>query len=141
MFKMKKILLVLALSTGALFTVNAQTSLSALKAKATTVAAENGIDVNSLKSSIMTKLTSSLALTQLQTPKVTEIVGGFLTKKADVLKTTGTDKAKNAAKLSELTSSMTSSLQKVLTPAQMTKFNSLKPTSNKTDNVLSQLFY
>lgn len=141
MYKMKKIIFVLALSTGLLFSANAQTSLGALKAKATAVAAENGIDVNNLKSSIMTKLSSSLSLTQLQNPKVTALVGDFLNKKADALKVSAADKAKYGAKLTELTSSLNTGLKKVLTPAQMTKFNSLKPATNKADDVLSQLYY
>lgn len=141
---MKKIFLLFALSLGFIFTTNAQISAGSLQnaaKKATAVAAVNGFDVNKLSSSIMTKLTSSLVLTKLQDPKVLALVTNFLKQKSGILSLATTDKTKYASKLAELTSTLSSGLKGVLTADQFTKFLSLKPATNKADNVLSQLFY
>lgn len=141
---MKKILLILTLSMGVMVGSNAQISTSALQnaaTKAATTAKADGFDVNSLSSGIMSKLSSSLALTSAQKPKVLETVTNFLKQKSNILSLIKTDKTQYASKLSALTSSLQSKLKTVLTADQFTKFLNLKPQTNTTSNVLSQLFY
>lgn len=141
---MKKIFFILTLSMGVLFSSNAQISTSALQnaaAKATTASKSAGFDVNSLSSGIMSKLTSGLALTNIQKPEVLKMVTSFLQQKSSILSLASTDKTKYASKLSGLTSDLKSKLKRVLTTAQFTKFLSLKPQTNTATNVLSQLFY
>jgi anti-sigma-K factor RskA len=141
---MKKIFLIFALSLGVLFSSNAQLTTGALQnaaQKASTTAKTAGFDVNSLSSSIMSKLTTSLALTSAQNPKITEAVTSFLKQKSGILSLATTDKTKYASKLGELTTGLTTKLKGTLTASQFTKYLSLKPTTNSASNVLSQLFY
>ena len=141
---MKKIYLIFALSFGFLLSANAQVSTSSLKSvakKATTAATATGIDVNSVSEKVMTKLTTALALTKDQQPKVLSTVTNFLKSKSEILPLATSDKSKYTTQLNALTSNLTSKLKPVLTTAQYTKFLGLKPTANTASNVLSQLFY
>lgn len=141
---MKKIYLIFALSFGFLLSANAQVSTSSLKSvakKATTAATATGIDVNSVSEKVMTKLTTALALTKDQQPKVLSTVTNFLKSKSEILPLATSDKSKYTTQLNALTSNLTSKLKPILTAAQYTKFLGLKPTTNTASNVLSQLFY
>ena len=140
---MKKIFLILALSAGVISVTfgqlpgNLQNSVN----KVSTTAKSAGIDVNAATSSIMTKLTSALSLTKVQVPDVQKAVTSFLQQKSSFLNLSATDKAKYTAKLNDLVSGLQSKLKTSLTPAQYTKFLSLKPATNTASNPLSQLFY
>jgi len=140
---MKKIFLILALSAGVISVTfgqlpgNLQNSVN----KVSTTAKSAGIDVNAATSSIMTKLTSALSLTKVQVPDVQKAVTSFLQQKSGFLNLSATDKAKYTSKLNDLVSGLQSKLKTSLTPAQYTKFLSLKPATNTASNPLSQLFY
>ena len=140
---MKKIFLILALSAGVISVTFAQLpgNLQGAVNKVSTTAKSAGIDVNAATSSIMTKLTSALSLTKVQVPDVQEAVTSFLQQKSSILNLSATDKAKYTAKLNDLVSGLQSKLKTSLTPAQYTKFLSLKPATNTASNPLSQLFY
>lgn len=151
---MKKIFLIVALALGAIAGTNAQSrmlqraidkaaekGLKKVETAATNAVAPSTIDVKSLSTSIMTKLNTALTLTKVQEPKVTTLVTDFLTKKSDILALAKTDKAQYQEKLTELTTTLTTKLKKVLTAEQLTKFTSLKPAKKTTKDVLSQLFY
>jgi len=142
--KMKKVFFILTLSMGVMFSANAQISTGSLQdvaKKATSAASAAGIDVNSLSSGILSKLTSSLALTNTQKPQVSTLITTFLTQKSKILSLSTTDKVKYAAQLAGLSSTLQTKLSTVLTAAQFTKFLNLKPATNTSSNVLSQLFY
>jgi len=141
---MKKTILILTLCLGVAFGVNAQISTGSLQnvvKTASTVASAARIDVNSVSSSIMSKLTSKLNLTSAQSPKVLEAVTSFLQSKSSILTLANTDKAKYTAKLSDLTAGLQSKIKTAVTAAQFASFLKLKPTTNTPTNVLSQLFY
>lgn len=141
---MKKVLLILALSMGVMFSSTAQISTSALKnaaSKVTEKAKVTGLDVNSLSSGVMSKLTSALALTSAQKPKVLEAVTNFFQQKSSILDLAKTNKTEYASKLGGLTTGLQSKLKTVLTVAQFSKFLNLKPQTNTPTNVMSQLFY
>ncbi len=141
---MKKIFLTVFLFSGALICANAQISTSKLQSaakQATTAASAAELDVNSLKTSIMSKLTSGLNLTTAQQPKVSEAVTSFLTEKSKIVNLAKTDSNTYKTKLASLTSNLSSKLKTVLTAAQYTKFLGLKPTTSTASNVLSQLFF
>jgi ATP-dependent Clp protease ATP-binding subunit ClpA len=141
---MKKTFLSIALLSGILFCSNAQISTSSLQnatKKATAVATAAGYDVSSLKTSIMSKLTSSLTLTQAQQPKVSEAVTSFLTDKSKIVNLLKTDKTAYTEKMTALTGNLSSKLKTALTAAQYAKYLGLKPSTSTATNVLSQLFY
>ena len=140
---MKKIFLILALSAGVISVTFAQLpgNLQGAVNKVSTTAKSAGIDVNAATSSIMTKLTSALSLTKVQVPDVQKAVTSFLEQKSSILNLSATDKAKYTSKLNDLVSGLQSKLKTSLTPAQYTKFLSLKPATNTASNPLSQLFY
>jgi len=140
---MKKIFLILALSAGVISVTFAQLpgNLQGAVNKVSTTAKSAGIDVNAATSSIMTKLTSALSLTKVQVPDVQKAVTSFLEQKSSILNLSATDKAKYTAKLNDLTTGLQTKLKTTLTPAQYTKFLSLKPATNTASNPLSQLFY
>jgi len=135
---MKKLLILTVLVAGLNFASNAQGILSKVATPATSVA---GFDVSSLTSGILGKLTPALSLTPAQKPTVTSAVKDFLIQKATILATKKTDPAGYQTKFGKLFSGLKSKLGTALTVAQLTKFTSLKPASNTTSNVLSQLFY
>ena len=141
--KMKKAILAFGLFMGVTFMASAQlgTKLQSAVKTATTVASASGFDVNSLKSSILSSLTTKLALSAAQKTKVGSYITTFLTDKSKILSLATTDKASYASKLTGLTSKLTSNLKTTLTASQYTKFLGLKPATNSTSNVLSQLFY
>lgn len=140
---MKKTILILGLFVGVTFMANAQlgTKLQSAVKTATSVASASGFDVNSLKSTILSSLTTKLALSAAQQTKVGGYVTSFLTDKAKILSLATTNKTAYASKLAGLTSGLSSNLKTALTAAQYTKFLGLKPASNTATNVLSQLFY
>lgn len=151
---MKKIILIVALALGAIAGTNAQSrmlqraidkaaekGLKKVETAATNAVAPSATDVKSLSSSVMAKLNTALTLTKVQEPKVTTLVTDFLTKKSDILALAKTDKAQYQEKLTELTTTLTTKLKKVLTAEQLAKFTSLKPAKKTTKDVLSQLFY
>lgn len=141
---MKRKIFIVGMALGLAFGSYAQISTSALKAsasKAATVAKTAGIDVNSLTGDILTKLTTSLALTDVQKPKVSSVVTDFLKEKSGIMSLATTDKTKYASRFAELTAKYFPKIKAALTAAQYTKFLGLKPDKNVASNALSQLFY
>ena len=137
---MKKLFILSALVLGLNLASSAQSILNKVGTAAATASAA-GIDVNSLTSGILGKLTPALSLTEVQKPKVSTIVKDFLVQKATLLATKKTDPAAYQSKFGKLFCGLKSNLGTVLTVAQLTKFTSLKPSTNTASNVLSQLFY
>jgi len=134
---MKKLLILAALVLGINLSSNAQSILS----KASSVASSAGLDVGSLTSGIMGKLTPSLNLSAAQQPTVTSMIKDFLVQKATALAARKKEPAAATNKVKNLTSGLRSKLATVLTVAQSAKFTALKPTAPSASNVLSQLFY
>lgn len=141
---MRRKIFIVSIALGLAIGSYAQVSTSALKGvanKAATSAKSAGLDVNSLSGDILSKLTTSLALTDVQKPKVTTLVTDFLKEKSGIMSLATTDKAKYFSKFEELTSKFFPKMKTALTAAQYTKFLGLKPTTNVASNALSQLFY
>jgi hypothetical protein len=142
---MKKSVFIAIFALGVAFSAQAQISTDQLKntvkSAATTTTAKAGLDVKSLASGIMGKLTPALALTSVQKPKVLTAVSGFLKDKSSILQLATTNKAAYATKLAGLTSTLSTKLKGILTAAQYAKFLGLKPATASTSNVLSQLFF
>jgi 23S rRNA U2552 (ribose-2'-O)-methylase RlmE/FtsJ len=141
---MKRKFFILSMSLGLAVGSYAQISTSALKGaatKATTVAKSSGIDVNSMSGDILSKLTSSLALTNVQKPKVSTIVTDFLKEKSGIMSLATTDKAAYSSKFATLTAKYFPKIKAAITAAQYTKFLGLKPEKSVASNALSQLFY
>ena len=109
--------------------------------KTSSAATGGGFDVKNLTSGILGKLKPGLGLTDTQTPRVSNAVSGFLSKKASILPLQQSNPSGYAAKQSGLFSGLKSKLSGVLTAAQMTKFLGMKPKTNVASNVLSNLFY
>jgi len=144
---MKKVFFILTLATGLAVTTQAQINTAKLKSSvksaattANTVATASGIDVKSVSSNIMAKLTSSLNLTDAQKPKVLATVTSFLQNKSAISGLLKTDKTQYDSKLTSLKSELVTKLKGALTAEQMTKFLNLKPAKTSTTDALSQLF-
>jgi hypothetical protein len=101
----------------------------------------SSFDVGSIASSIMSKLTPSLALNGTQQPKVQNLLTGFLKKKAALLPLQQSNPTAYTSKFGGLQTGIFSKLKTILTLSQYTKFLGLKPKTNDAANVLSQLFY
>ncbi|MGC3978186.1 MAG: hypothetical protein QM751_08175 [Paludibacteraceae bacterium] len=140
---MKKSILVFSLFLGITLVANAQitTKLQNTVKTATTAATASGVDITALKTSIISKLTSKLNLSAEQQTTVGTLVTNYLTQKASIASLATTDKVAYTTKLTTLTSSLKSKLKNALSASQYTKYLSLKPATNTTTNVLSQLFY
>ncbi len=140
---MKKII-VLTLLAGFIISSNAQISTSNLQnvtKKVSTAVSSTGFNVDSLKTKIMSTLTTKLSLNSDQKTKVLTSVTEFLDSKASIIGLAKTNNNKYVSKLAGLTEKLNSSLKTVLTAQQFSKFLSLKPSTNTSSNVLSQLFY
>ncbi len=144
---MKKVFFILSLITGLAITAHAQINTAKLKSSvksaattAASVATASGIDVKSASANVMTKLVSSLNLTNAQKPKVLAIVTSFLQNKSTISGLLKTDKTQYDSKLTSLKSELTTKLKGALTAEQMTKFLSLKSAKTSTTDALSQLF-
>ncbi|MXV49773.1 hypothetical protein GS399_02235 [Pedobacter sp. HMF7647] len=109
--------------------------------KAVKAASSAGFDVKSITNSVMQTLVPSLNLTSTQKPGITDIVSGFLTKKADILPLKASNPTSYKSKFGSLFGSLKSQLGGALTSGQLTKFLSLKPKTDSPSNVLSNLFY
>lgn len=144
---MKKVFFILSLITGLAITAHAQINTAKLKSSvksaattAASVATASGIDVKSASANVMTKLVSSLNLTNAQKPKVLAIVTSFLQNKSTISGLLKTDKTQYDSKLTSLKSELTTKLKGALTAEQITKFLSLKSAKTSTTDALSQLF-
>jgi hypothetical protein len=135
---MKKMILACAILLSVSST-NAQFGGMLDKAKAAAGAA--GLDVSKLTSGIMGKLTPSLNLTNEQKPKVTNAISTFLAAKAQIMPLLQSNKADYTAKQTTLFGNLKTKLTGILLQNQMNKFLGLKPATNTSTNVLSQLFY
>ncbi len=141
---MKRKFFILSIALGLAFGSYAQISTSALKgvaSKAATAAKSGSLDVNSMSGDILSKLTSSLALTDVQKPKVSSVVTDFLKEKSGIMSLATTDKTKYSSKFAALTAKYFPKMKALLTAAQYTKFLGLKPEKSVASNALSQLFY
>ncbi|MGN7818619.1 hypothetical protein ACTJJB_00745 [Chitinophaga sp. 22536] len=120
--------------------VQAQSILD--QAKKTAGSVQNPLaNYSGVASSILSKLTPALGLTEVQKPKVTDLVTGFLKQKAGILPLQQSNPASYASKFAGLQGGLFSKLKLLLTAAQYTKFLGLKPKTNDATNVLSQLFF
>lgn len=134
---MKKLLLAIFLLTSVSFATQAQGVLD----KAKTAAGAAGFDVTKLGGDIVGKLTSALALTGDQKPKVSSVVTDFLTKKSQIIPLQTSDNAAYTSKASSLTSNLLGKMKGILTAVQYAKLLGLKPKAADATNVLSQLFF
>lgn len=91
--------------------------------------------------SILSKLAPALSLTGAQQPKVQDLVTGFLKKKAAILPLQQSNPSGYTSQFGGLKNGLFSKLKTLLTLSQYTKLLGLKPKTNDTSNVLSQLFY
>jgi hypothetical protein len=136
---MKKLILFILLFAGIATVSNAQ--LGDLTKKASSAAAGAGFDVNKIAGDVMGKLTPSLGLTAAQNPKVLGAVTDFLGKKSSILPLLASNPTKYASQFSSLYNGLKGNLGSILNPTQLTKFLSLKPSTNTPSNPLSNLFF
>ncbi|MFB6457242.1 hypothetical protein ACE38W_18360 [Chitinophaga sp. Hz27] len=137
---MKKILLLAAVAC--MLTISqtkAQGILDAAK-KATGSSSSLG-NLSNLTSGIMGQLTPNLGLNNIQQPKVTDLVSGFLKQKAGIMPLQQTNPADYTSKFKGLQGGLFGKLKTVLTVAQYSKFLGLKPKTSDATNLLSQLFF
>jgi hypothetical protein len=133
---MKKLLFLFIAVTLSTTILHAQT-LPADVTGATTA----GFNVKSLTKGIMEKLIPSLSLTDAQKPGVTSTITDFLTKKSKILPLQQTDASSYSSKFGPLFDGLKKQLGGILSPTQLTSFLNLKPATNDSKNVLSNLFY
>ena len=97
---MKKSIIILSMFLGIAVAANAQisTKLKSAAKTASTVAAASGVDASSVKSAILTALTSKLNLSSAQQTKVGSYVTSFLTQKASIASLATTDKTAYTSK-------------------------------------------
>ncbi|OYW78576.1 MAG: hypothetical protein B7Z27_07200 [Sphingobacteriia bacterium 32-37-4] len=119
--------------------LNAQLGNVSEKAKLSSTAAQ--FDVNSLTSGIMGKLSSALALTAAQKPKVASVITEYLSQKAQFIAKQKTSPAEYTQRQMGIFQGVKSKLAGILVKKQMNKFLGLKPVTNDPANVLSQLFF
>ena len=116
---MKKKILIFGLAMGVAFLANAQivNKLQSAAKTATTVASAAGYDVNTLKTSITSKLASKLNLTSDQQPKVAGYITQFLTAKSNIASLATTNKTSYKTKLKGLKSTLTSNMVSRFSPS------------------------
>jgi hypothetical protein len=136
---MKKGIILLAILAIVSTEPNAQLGNVSDKAKLTSTAPQ--FDVNSLTSGIMGKLSSALALTATQKPKVASVITEYLSQKAQFIAKQKTSPAEYTQRQMGIFQGVKSKLAGILVKNQMNKFLGLKPATNDPANVLSQLFY
>jgi hypothetical protein len=134
---MKKFVLFCTLFACLSLTMQAQDILK----KATGAASAAGFDVKSLTSGIMSKLTPKLGITSTQKPGVTSAISSFLGDKAKILPLQQSDPASYSTQQGGLFNTLKSKLTSVLLAGQVKKFLGLKPKTNDSSNILSNLFY
>jgi hypothetical protein len=136
---MKKGIILLAILAIVSTKLNAQLGNVSEKAKLNSTAAQ--FDVNSLTSGIMGKLSSALALTAAQKPKVASVITEYLSQKAQFIAKQKTSPAEYTQRQMGIFQGVKSKLAGILVKKQMNKFLGLKPVTNDPANVLSQLFF
>ncbi len=109
--------------------------------KAASAASTLGFDASKTGKSIMDSITPKLGLTGDQTTKVSGVVNQFLTNKSSYITTAQTKPAEYKTKLEAGQKTLFDGMKAQVTPAQFTKFLSLKPAQADAANSLTQLFY
>lgn len=123
---MKNIFLLLCFSLFLLPVTYAQAPLSNLEGNA---------------SSISSKLGAALSLTDVQKPKILDVVTAFLKQRANILPLARDNEKAYDTKLNSFHNGFYRKLKAILKPEQYEQFLQLKPPTNDGTNVLSQLFY
>ncbi|MDP3394144.1 hypothetical protein [Sediminibacterium sp.] len=136
---MKKGIILLAILAIVSTELNAQLGNVLDKAKLASTTAQ--FDVNSLTSGIMGKLSSALALSAAQKPKVASVITEYLSQKAQFIAKQKTSPAEYTQRQMGIFQGVKSKLAGILVKNQMNKFLGLKPATNDPANVLSQLFF
>jgi hypothetical protein len=91
--------------------------------------------------SITSKLKTALSLTEVQQPKILEVVKNFLQQRATILPLKNSNPNAYDTKLKSYHNSLHRKLRAILKPEQFTGFLEQKPVNNDMTNVLSQLYY
>ncbi|PUZ27489.1 hypothetical protein GA0116948_103238 [Chitinophaga costaii] len=125
---MKKILFFFAFFLG-VHAVQAQASKAPLQ------------DLSGVTTSIMSKLSAKLGLTEVQQPKLTTLVTNFLTQKEQILPLQDTNPTAYTKKLASMQHGLFGAFKRILQADQYTALEALKPPANDVTNVLSKLFY
>ncbi|HWA34408.1 MAG TPA: hypothetical protein VG737_09780 [Cyclobacteriaceae bacterium] len=100
-----------------------------------------GFEPSVIGRNIMDQLNPALALTNDQIPKVTILVGQFLTKKAEFVNQMQSDPDGYRQKFTTLQKTFVDGMKKALKPAQFSQFMLLKPAEPDINKPISQLFY
>ena len=98
-------------------------------------------EIKNLTSSIMEKLVPALGLSDTQKHETAKAINGFLRQKSRFLPIKEMDPVGYASNQDNLFDSLKSKLEKILQDQQMQKFLGLKPKTEESTDVLSNLFY
>ncbi|HEY9260028.1 hypothetical protein [Chitinophaga sp.] len=99
------------------------------------------MNVEGTASSIVSKLDKSLLLTDVQKPKLLNIVTGYLKQKVAIQPLQQSNQKAYTTKMNSMQNGLQSKLKPLLTLTQYTEYLGLKPKSFDETNVLSQLYY
>jgi len=136
---MKKILLLTSILIVEVCSgLYAQSGLDKTKQKPIDVLPIN--DVAQTTSGLMGILKTKLALSDAQSPKITELLTDFLQSKSGILSLAKTNPADYLSKFGAIQNKLFGGLKTTLSAAQHTKFLGLKPKASDSDNLLNHLF-
>jgi len=99
------------------------------------------MNIEGTASSIVSKLDKSLSLTDVQKPKLLNIVTNYLRQKVAIQPLQQSNVKAYTTKMNSMQNGLHAKLKPLLTLTQYTSFLGLKPASYDETNVLSQLFY
>lgn len=99
------------------------------------------MNVEGTASSIVSKLNKSLVLTEVQKPKLLNIVTNYLRQKVNIQPLQQSNLKAYTTKMNSMQNGLHAKLKPLLTLTQYTEFLGLKPKSFDDTNVLSQLYY
>lgn len=99
------------------------------------------MNIEGTASSIVSKLDKSLSLTDVQKPKLLNIVTGYLRQKIAIQPLQQSNQKAYTTKMNSMQNGLHSKLKPLFTLTQYTEYLGLKPKSYDETDVLSQLFY
>lgn len=144
---MKKIFFSIIAAACISIHANAQIALPKIDTKAATSALANFVkppaigDVTKTAGSIVSDLTTKLALSAVQKPALTSAISGFLQKKNSILSLANTNPAQYLSKFNPLQSDLFSKVKGIVGAAKFASLLKLKPAGTGAGNVLSNLFF
>jgi hypothetical protein len=99
------------------------------------------MNIEGTASSIVSKLDKSLQLTDVQKPKLLNIVSNYLKQKVAIQPLQQSNLKAYTTKMNSMQNGLHTKLKPLLTLTQFTEYLGLKPRAYDETNVLSQLYY